>query len=108
MFGGMNPAKMQGMMKKMVISQEEIKVNRVIFEMSDKNIVIEDPSVLKIKMQGQTTYQVVGEEKEESSEPFSKEDVKMVMDKTGKSEDEAKDALEKNEGDIAAAIMALK
>ncbi len=79
----MNAAKMQGMMKKMGISQEQLPVKRVVFEMDGGNLVIEEPSVLKVKMQGQETYQVSGEAKEESIETFSKEDVAMVIEKTG-------------------------
>ena len=108
MFGGMNPAKMQGMMKKMGISQTPLPVRKVIFEMADGNLVIDDPSVIKIMMQGQESYQVTGEAVEESTEVFSEEDVVMVIEKTGKSEDEVKAALEKSDGDIAEAIMELK
>ncbi len=108
MMPGMNPAQMQGMMKKMGISQTQLNVRRVIFEMDDANLVIEDPSVLKVKMQGQETYQVSGEAIEESTESFSEEDVKMVASQTGKNEEEVKGALEESDGDIADAIMNLK
>jgi nascent polypeptide-associated complex subunit alpha len=108
MFPGMNANKMAGMMKKMGISQEQLPVNRVVFEMDDGNLVIEDPSVLKVKMQGQETYQVSGEAVEESTEAFSDDDVAMVVEQTGKSDSEVKAALEESEGDIAEAIMALK
>jgi len=108
MFGGMNPKKMEGMMKKMGISQTPLKVNRVVFEMDDENLVIEEPSVTKITMQGQETYQVVGEATKEESSKFSDEDVLMVAKQTGKSEEEARTALEGSEGDIAEAIMELK
>lgn len=109
MIGGMNPAKMQGMMKKMGISQINLPVKRVIFEMEDTNIIIDDPSVTKISMQGQVSYQVVGDEHEESSETesFSEEDVNMVVEKTGKTVDEVRAKLEENGGDIAEAIMEL-
>ena len=106
--GGMNPAKMQGMMKKMGISQTELPVKKVIFEMNDGNLVIEDPSVIRIMMQGQESYQVTGEASEESADLFSEEDVKMVVSQTGKTAEEAKEALEKAEGDIAEAIISLK
>jgi nascent polypeptide-associated complex subunit alpha len=106
--GGMNPAKMQGMMKKMGISQTELPVKKVIFEMNDGNLVIEDPSVIRIMMQGQESYQVTGEAVEESTESFSAEDIAIVVEKTGKGEDEVKAALENAEGDIAEAIMGLK
>ena len=88
MFGGMNPKQMQGMMKKMGISQTALPVNRVVFEMNDSKLVIEDPSVIKIMMQGQESYQVTGEAHEESTESFSDEDVAMVVEKSGKSEEE--------------------
>ncbi len=103
-----NPRQIQGMMKKMGISQVPINAKRVIFECEDHNLVIENPSVMKVNMQGQESYQVNGEAIEESLEKFSKEDLEMVMDKTGKSEEEVKDFLENNNGDLALAIMKLK
>jgi len=108
MFPGMNAAKMQGMMKKMGISQTQLPVRRVIFEMDDSNLVIENPAVIKIMMQGQESYQVTGEAVEESAESFSDEDVEMVKDKTGKSDEEVRAALGESEGDIASAIIELK
>lgn len=108
MFGGMNPKQMAGMMKKMGIAQTELPVRRVVFEMDDTNLVIEDPNVIKISMQGQVSYQVTGDAVEESSESFSDDDIKMVVKQTGKSENEARAALEESDGDIAEAIMALK
>jgi alpha-NAC-related protein len=108
MFPGMNPAKMQGMMKKMGISQTPLNVKRVVFEMEDSNLVIEEPSVIRVKMQGQETYQVSGETVEESGESFSEEDVAMVVEKTGKSREDVIEALEKSDGDIAEAIIGLK
>ena len=108
MIPGMNAAKMQGMMKKMGISQVQLPVRKVIFEMADGNLVINEPSVLKVKMQGQETYQVSGEAVEESAESFSDEDVALVVEKTGKSEDEVREALEESDGDIAEAIVGLK
>ena len=106
--GGMNPAKMQGMMKKMGISQTQLPVKKVTFEMDEGNLVIDDPSVIRIMMQGQESYQVTGEAVEESAESFSEEDVAMVVEKTGKGEDEVRAALEGSDGDIAEAIMELK
>ena len=108
MFGGVNPAQMKGMMKKMGISQVELPVRRVVFEMEDGNLVVENPSVMQIKMQGQESFQVSGDVVEESAESFSDEDVEMVVSQSGKSEDEVRAALEESGGDIAEAIMALK
>ena len=108
MFGGINPRQMQGMMKKMGIAQEEIPTSRVIIEKLDGNkLIIEDPSVMKIKMQGQTSFQISGEEREESQEvQISKEDIKTVMEKTGCSEEKAIETLEKT-NDLAEAILEL-
>ncbi len=108
MFPGVNPAQMKGMMKKMGISQTPLNVKKVIFEMEDGNLIIDEPSVIRIMMQGQETYQVSGEAREEESRNFSEEDVAMVVEKTGKGEDEVIVALEASEGDIAEAIMELK
>lgn len=108
MFPGMNPKKMQGMMKQMGISQEEIPSSKVTIEKTDgSKIVIDNPSVTKIKMQGQETFQVAGETKEESPElGISQEDIQTVVEKTGVSEEDAKKSLEKT-GDLAESIMEL-
>jgi len=103
--GGLNPKKMAGMMKKMGIDQEEIDADRVIIEGSDGKIVIENPDVQKITMQGQVSWQITGDAKEEE-EGIREEDVKLVAEKAGKSEDEARKALEES-GDIAEAIVKL-
>ena len=50
--GGMDPKKMKAMMKQLGINQEEVEATRVIIEKSDGRVVIENPSVQKIKMQG--------------------------------------------------------
>ncbi len=107
MFGNINPKQMQGMMKKMGIAQEEIDASRVIIECEDRNIIIENPSVMKIKMQGNESFQISGEVSEEENSAFSEEDVQIVMDKTGKSKEDVVEALEEAEGDIAEAIVKL-
>ncbi len=107
MFGGVNPKQIQGMMKKMGIAQSEINAKRVIIECEEKNIVISDPSVMKVSMQGNISYQISGEESEEETTSFSIEDIKMVIEKTGKGEKEVVACLKKNEGDIAQAIIEL-
>ena len=104
--GGMNPAKMKQMMKQLGINQEDVEAKRVIIEKVDGGkIIIENPNVQKIKMQGQESWQITGDAREEQ-EGFSEEDVKLVMEKTGKNEKEAKAALEET-GDIAEAIVSL-
>ena len=108
MFGGINPKQMQAMMKQMGMKQEEIDAVRVIIECSDKNIIIEPANVQKITMQGQDSFQITGDIVEETkAEGIKEEDIKLVSEKTGKSEKEAKKALESANGDIAEAIMSL-
>ena len=108
MFGGMNPKKMNAMMKQLGIAQEEISASRVIIEKSDGNkIIISNPNVSKIKMQGQETWQILGDASEESAEPeISEEDIQTIIEKTGCSEEKAKKTLEKT-GDLAEAILEL-
>ena len=108
MFGGLDPKKMQGMMKQMGISQSEIDASKVTIEKTDGNkIIIEPASVTKINMQGQDTFQISGEIKEESAKVgISEEDIRTVTEKTGKSKEQAKEALEKT-GDLAEAILEL-
>ena len=108
MFGGLNPKKMQAVMKQMGIAQEEINASKVIIEKTNgEKIVIGNPSVVKIKMQGQENFQISGDISEESEEVgVSEEDVKTVMEKTGKDEPEVRRVLEET-GDLAEAILEL-
>jgi nascent polypeptide-associated complex subunit alpha len=105
--GKIDPKKMQAMMKQMGIGQEEIEAERVIIEKSDGKTVIKNPSVQKITMQGQVSFQISGSISEQSNEPFSEEDVKLVAEKTSSSEEKAREALEETDGDIAEAILKL-
>ena len=104
---GLDPKAMQRMMKQLGIKNEEIEATRVVIEGKTKNIVIENPSVTAVDMQGKKTYTVMGEETEQSKGP-SKEDIEMVVKQAEVSEQKAEAALKKNEGDIAAAILELK
>ncbi len=111
MFPGLgNPKQMQGMLKKMGISQEDIPTEKVIIEKTDGNkIIIENPSVQKIKMQGNESFQITGDISEVQEEPelFTEEDIKTIIEKTGVSEEIAKETLEKNNGDLAETILEL-
>ncbi len=105
--GGLDPKKMRAMMKQMGINQEDIDAKRVIIEKEDSKIVIDNPNVQKIVMQGQESWQITGEAHEEGlEEGIKEEDVELVAEKTGKNKEEALRALEKT-GDIAEAIVKL-
>lgn len=109
MFPGINPRKMQQMMKKMGIKQVEIPATEVIIKTEDKDIVITEPSVSKVNMMGQETFQISGsiQEREKQIE-ISEEDIKTVMEQAGVDESKAKEALKETKGDIAQAILNLQ
>jgi len=107
MFSNINARQIEKVMKQMGMSQTKLDVKRVIFEMGDGNLVIDEPSVTKISMQGNETYQVQGEAREEENSAFSDEDVAIVIEKTGKTEEEVRKILEEKNGDIAEAILEL-
>lgn len=108
MFPGLDPKKMQTVMKQMGIAQEEISASKIIIKKTDDTkIIIENPSVVKIKMQGQESFQITGDSHEEESAPsISEDDIKMVVEKTNCTKEQAKEVLEKT-GDLAEAILEL-
>jgi alpha-NAC-related protein len=118
MFGNIDPKKIQSMMKQMGIAQENIDAERVIIEKSNNQgrIIIENPSVLKVKMSGQENFQVSGDvreeneeqsEKEESEESKLEEDIQTIVEQTGADKEIVAIELEKNQGDIAETIISL-
>ena len=109
----MNPKKVQAMMKQLGIAQQEIDAERVIIEQEDKNIIINNPSIMKVNMQGQEQFQISGDieeqekESEEDKEATKQEDIETIIEKTGCDKAKAEEALEKANGDIAEAIINL-
>lgn len=107
----MNARKAAQMMKRMGIQQVEVPATRVIIECPDKNIIIVNPQVSKVNMMGQNTFQVMGEELEESADStpdVSEEDIDTVVEAAGCSSEEARAKILEHDGDLAAAIMDLK
>ena len=110
MFPGMNPRVMKQAMKKMGIKEQPIDAQQVIIKCGDKELVFENPSVSRVNMMGQNTFQVVGEpvvRETDTRAEINEDDIKTVMEQTSVSEEKAKEAIEKNDGDLAAAIMEL-
>ena len=106
----MNQRKMQQMMKKMGVSQQEIDAQQVIIRTGEKELVFQSPQVSKVNMMGQETYQVVGTPQEraiDSNPDINEEDVSTVMEQTGVDEKTARTAIEHADGDLAEAIMQL-
>jgi len=114
---GVNPRQMKQAMKRMGISTEELSgVEEVLIRTRDKEYVIKGAQVTIMDVQGQKTYQVVGEaevrEKASSSAapaeaPVPEEDVELVMSQTGATREKALEALKANGGQPAEAIISI-
>ncbi|WP_406660228.1 nascent polypeptide-associated complex protein [Methanolobus sp. ZRKC3] len=106
---GMNPTKMKQMMKQMGINITDINdVEQVIIRTPDRDIVFNDANVSIMTAQGVDTYQIVGTPEEVAREvQIPDDDIRLVAEQTGVSEDQARDALKNANGDLAEAIMAL-
>jgi nascent polypeptide-associated complex subunit alpha len=118
---GMNPRQVKQAMKRMGIETEELKdVAEVIIRTKDKQYVIKDAEVTVMKVQGQKTFQIVGEEKvmpldqvptgaEVKAAPAQpsvpEEDVQLVMSQTGATREKAMEALKACDGQPAEAII---
>ncbi len=101
-----NPKQMQQLMRQMNIKQENIEAKRVVIETEDGKIIIENPSVVKLEVKGQSSYQIVGEERFE--ENINEDDVKLVMEQTGVDREKAVKVLKEVEGKVADAIMKIE
>jgi nascent polypeptide-associated complex subunit alpha len=106
---GMNPRQMNQMMRKLGINVKEIQnVEKVIILTGNKEYVFTDAEVTIMNAQGQKTYQIAGNPQiKERKKEIPPDDIQLIMDQTGKSFDEAKEALTKTDGDIAEAILLL-
>ncbi|MCU0861055.1 MAG: nascent polypeptide-associated complex protein [Methanomassiliicoccales archaeon] len=118
---GVNPRQVKQAMKRMGIETEELQgVTEVIIRTKDKEYQIKDAEVTIMKVQGQKTFQVVGEEKvvplgqspaEKTAAPAAaivpEEDVQLVMSQTGASREKAIEALNACDGQPAEAIIRL-
>lgn len=104
------------MMQKMGMKIDEIDgVTEVLIRTVTREIIIEEPVVTSVVVQGQRMYQVTGgsaHERAPSAEAAQpevpEEDVNLVIAQTGKTVDEAKVALKESGGDLAEAILRLK
>jgi nascent polypeptide-associated complex subunit alpha len=111
MMPGMNPKKMEKMMRQMGMKQRNIKAKRVVIETDDENLVFENPSVTEIVMQGQSTFQLIGKYKTEKAQidvEIPESDVELVCQQTGVPREKAIEALKASNGDIAEAIVTLQ
>lgn len=125
MFPKMDPKTMAKMMAQMGIKNDPVDASRVTVELKDGSLlVVDNPNVMVISMQGQESLQVTGAiQKVDANQAANassragslvspvdaeKTDVDIVMEQTGCSRPEAEKALEENGGDLAGAILKLK
>jgi nascent polypeptide-associated complex subunit alpha len=109
--GGINPGQMKSMMKQLGIKSSELNAKKVIIELEGSQLVFENPAVTEVDMKGQKTYTITGnptEERVAAELKILQEDIEMVKQQARVSEEEARSALEKSEGDLAEAISSLK
>ena len=124
----MNPRKMKQMMNQMGIDLTEVDANEVIIRTDDEEYVFEDAEVQRMDAQGQATYQVVGEpdvrprdadateagdasaeeDSDEKEAAIPESDIEIVAGRTGVTSEEAREALEATDGDLAAAVERLE
>lgn len=107
----MDPRAVKQAMRQMGITQEEIQASEVIIKCKDKEIVISQPSVAKIKMRGDESFQISGNVSVRgiSTAPeITEDDILTVADQTGADNETAAKALIQTHGDIAEAILKLK
>jgi nascent polypeptide-associated complex subunit alpha len=107
--GRINPRQMNQMMRRLGINVKEIEnVEKVIIQTDKKEYIFNDAEVTIMDAQGSKTYQITGNPSiVDRSEETKEEDIRLIMEQTGKSEEEAKKALEQTKGDIAEAIIKL-
>ncbi|MFP3045530.1 MAG: nascent polypeptide-associated complex protein [Thermocladium sp.] len=128
-----NPNELRKMLKRMGIGNlnvEEINAAKVVIYLRNgSTLEIPNPSVAAIKMQGMMIYQIQASEKDvkttqtqaaaapapsiimqrpQEETPVSEDDVRLIMDQTGVTRDEAIKALRESNGDLAEAILKLQ
>ncbi len=110
MIPGVDPRQLKTMMKQLGMQQVDIDADQVIIKSGDKTLVFNKPTVHKVTMQGQTTFQITGSYSQEEVQvevSISEDDIKTVAEQANVSDEKAKEALEKTNGDIAEAIVNL-
>lgn len=108
----MNPREAKRMMQRMGMNMGAMPdVEQVVFKTSSKEIIVENPEVTVMEMQGQKIFQVMGdritEKAVEKKVKIPEEDVQLVATQANVSPDQARAALEQTNGDLAQAILLL-
>lgn len=106
-----SPREAKRLMQRMGLSMSPMEVKEVILKTSSKEIVIENPEVAVLEVQGQKIFQITGgnisEKTIERKIMIPEEDVQLVAQQANVSLEEARTALEQTNGDLAQAILLL-
>ncbi|MBS7654494.1 nascent polypeptide-associated complex protein [Candidatus Bathyarchaeota archaeon] len=106
-----SPREAKRLMQRMGLSMSPMEVKEVILKTSSKEIVIENPEVAVLEVQGQKIFQITGgnisEKTIERKLMIPEEDVQLVAQQANVSLEEARTALEQTNGDLAQAILLL-
>jgi nascent polypeptide-associated complex subunit alpha len=107
-----SPREAKRMMQRMGLNMGAMPdVQQVIFKTASKEIVVDNPEVAVMEMQGQRIFQVTGgkivERALEKEIKIPEEDVQLVATQAKVSLEEARTALEQTKGDLAQAILLL-
>jgi|GEM_PF-783763 nascent polypeptide-associated complex subunit alpha len=113
---GIKPGDIKRLKKQLGIDINEIQgVEKIIFEFKDRKLIITKMQIFEIKAGQQKIYQIVPESVQEIKEESSgietveikEEDVKFIIQQTGKSEEEVIRILKEEKGDVAKTILRL-
>jgi nascent polypeptide-associated complex subunit alpha len=111
---GVNPRQMKQMMKKYGMNIDELSdVEEIIIKTKTQDLVFKDAEVTVIDIQGQKTFQIVGnpefvaKDSGGSAPGIPQEDIELVAAQANVSLEEAKEALMECDGNPAEAIMKL-
>ncbi|MFB6299943.1 MAG: nascent polypeptide-associated complex protein [Halobacteriales archaeon] len=121
--GGLDPSKMKQMMDQMGIDLEELDASSVVITLEDGGeLVFDEPDVTRMDARGEQTYQIIGdpdtreaaaavEDADADTDDdggIPQDDIDLVVQRTGADEAAAREALEAENGDLAAAINRLE
>ncbi len=113
--GGMNSKEVKRMMAQMGIKSTEMPdVKTVILKGTSKDYMITNAQVTMIEAQGVKTFQIMGNLKEtaktepsQKTQSFPEEDIRLVMEQSSVPREKAIEALKRNDGEPARAILDL-
>src|SRR2546425_6060630 len=106
-----NPREANRMMQRMGMQLKQIDdVTRVVIESATKKIIIDEPEVAIVTVQGQTVYQIGGgrTREEDPASANSGEDADLVAPQAGVSAEEAANALQQIGGCLPQTDIILK